>query len=122
MNSTPLDWIVICGYFLVLLGLLSTKTTATGAIITLVFGFIIGMAKLVLELWSGELPGILFWLAGINFLYFGFGLFVFCLALLVAIRLTTKPSPTTQPSGLTFKTIRRETRHVAGPQWTSCTR
>ena len=93
-----------------LLGLLSTKITATGAISTLVVGFIIGMVKLVLELWPGELPSILSWLAGINFLYFGFGLFVFCLGLLVAISLTTKPKPTTQLSGLTFKTIRRNTQ------------
>ena len=85
-----------------LLGLLWNRVTATGAIWTLVAGFVLGMAKLLLELWADALSGPLGWLAGVNFLYFGFALFVVCVLILVAVSLATGRPDAARLTGLTF--------------------
>ncbi len=85
-----------------LLGLLWNRVNATGAICTLVAGFVLGMAKLLLELRADALSGPLGWLAGVNFLYFGFALFVVCVLLLCAVSLATERPDPARLTGLTF--------------------
>ncbi len=85
-----------------LLGLLWKRVNASGAITTLVVGFIAGMAKLLLELRPDGLPAPLAWLAGVNFLYFGFALFVACVVLLCTVSVVTAPPSRSTLAGLTF--------------------
>ena len=59
----------------------------------MVFGFIIGIIKLTLELFQNDLTGILHEFATINFLYFCILLFLFSVALMIIVSLLT-PNPT----------------------------
>ena len=85
-----------------LLGLLWNRVNATGAITTLVAGFVLGMGKLLLELRADALSGPLGWLAGVNFLYFGFALFVVCVLMLCGVSLATERPDPARLTGLTF--------------------
>ena len=57
---------------------------------------------LLLELRPDGLPLPLAWLAGVNFLYFGFALFVACVVLLCAVSAATAPPSESALAGLTF--------------------
>lgn len=88
-----------------LLGLFWRRVNATGAIAALVAGFILGMARLLLELNRDSLGGgLLGWYAGVNFLHFAIFLFVACLAVLVLASLATAAPPEQQTAGLTVGT------------------
>jgi SSS family solute:Na+ symporter len=61
-----------------LLGITTRRTSGTGAMAALTFGFIAGMSRLVLELnqsWL-KLPETMDWFVQANFLHFAFGLFI----------------------------------------------
>jgi SSS family solute:Na+ symporter len=90
-----------------LLGVFWKRVNASGAIAALLSGFVLGMARLVLELNRDVLgDGMLGWYAGINFLHFAIFLFVACSAVLVAVSLATPPPSEEQVAGLTLQTTR----------------
>ena len=133
MGITTLDGLVIGIYFLAviaiaavfLLGLLWKRLNAAGAMASLVTGFVLGMARLVLELSKEDLSGFLYAYATINFLNFAAILFVVCAAVLILVSLITKPPTDEHVRGLTFQTARQgatgsETdaaRTVSEPAW-----
>ena len=87
-----------------LLGVFSRRLNAPGAIAALLTGFVLGMARLVLELNKGRLDGWLFTYADINFLHFAAFLFVISVAVLVVVSLATPEPAPEKVEGLTFQT------------------
>jgi SSS family solute:Na+ symporter len=87
-----------------LLGVFFKRINGTGALTTMVVGFIIGLLRIFLELIKSHLSGFLYAFATLNFLYFCIFLFVFSVCLLIVVSLlTTKPSEV-QLNGLTYST------------------
>jgi SSS family solute:Na+ symporter len=89
------------------LGLLWKRINRHGAIVSLVVGFVLGMSRLVLELWKKSLTedSVLFWLADINFLHFAILLFGISVVLLVVVSLLTPPEDDRKLAGLTVSTV-----------------
>ncbi len=85
-----------------LVGILWRRVNSTGAIASLLTGFVLGMGRLVAELNKGRLEGLLFTYADINFLHFAIILFVICALVLVGVSLLTSPPPAEKVEGLTL--------------------
>jgi len=89
-----------------LVGVFWKRVNSAGAIASLLTGFVLGMARLVLELNRDSLgDGLLAWYAGINFLHFAIFLFVICTSVLVLVSLGTPPPSERQTAGLTLQTV-----------------
>ncbi len=87
-----------------LFGIFFRSLNAKGAMAALLGGFVLGMAKLVLEFFKGNLSGPLYDFANINFLHFAFFLFLICAALLIIFS-KMAPAPSDEKlSGLTYAT------------------
>ena len=100
-----------------LLGVFFKRINAKGAFTAMVVGFIVGIAKLTLELFQNDLTGPLHAFATINFLYFCIYLFLFSIALMIIVSLLTpKPDPE-QIKGLTFATTVAEDRAASRASW-----
>jgi SSS family solute:Na+ symporter len=85
----------------------------------MVIGFILGMAKLTLQLLQGSLPpgGLLHQFATMNFLYFCIYLFLFSIVILVVVSMLT-PAPTAEKvEGLTFATTVAEDKAASRASW-----
>jgi SSS family solute:Na+ symporter len=109
-----------------LLGLFWKRLNAQGAIASLGVGFVLGMARLVLEINKGSLDpgGALFYFADINFMHMAILLFAICSAVLVVVSFVTPPPDESQLAGLTFATadaveLDTETRErmASDPGW-----
>ena len=93
-----------------LLGLFYPRLNGSGAISSLLTGFVLGALRLVLELvhggdHTGLADGSLWaWIAEINFLHFAVLLFAISSAVLVIVSLLTPPPRTEQIQGLTYAT------------------
>ncbi len=93
-----------------LLGIFWKRVNAKGAMASLLTGFALGMARLVLELMNGAdktgLPEGSLWalVAEINFLHIAIFLFIICVAVLVGVSLMTAPPSRRKLAGLTFAT------------------
>jgi SSS family solute:Na+ symporter len=87
-----------------LLGVFWSRINASGAMTSLVTGFVLGMGRLVAELNKGRLDGLLLGYASINFLHFAALLFAICAAVLVVVSLATPRPPRAQVEGLTYET------------------
>ena len=87
-----------------LLGLFLPRLNGTGAMASLVTGFVLGALRLGLELGRAGLdPGTVWaWLAGINFLHFAVLLFLVCTVILVGVSLVTAPPAPAKVAALTF--------------------
>jgi SSS family solute:Na+ symporter len=82
-----------------LLGVFYRRVNATGAIASLLTGFVLGMGRLICELEKDSLEGWLFAYADMNFLHFAVLLFVVCTAVLVVVSFA---SPPPSPEKLAF--------------------
>jgi SSS family solute:Na+ symporter len=89
-----------------LLGILSPRLNGKGALAALWSGFVLGFARLILELQKANLPPdtMWSWMAGINFLHFAALLFVLCSAILVVVSFLTMPPEPQRVAELTLKT------------------
>lgn len=88
-----------------LLGLFWTRVNARGAMAALLTGFVVGAARLILELNAGSLSrGPLLAFAKMNFLHFAAMLFAVCAAVLVLASLTAPAPSREQLAGLTYAT------------------
>jgi SSS family solute:Na+ symporter len=87
-----------------LLGVFSKRMNSRGAIASLVTGFVLGMGRLVAEIFKDRLSGWLYAYADINFLHFAILLFVICTVVLVMVSITTPRPPEDQLAGLTYAT------------------
>jgi SSS family solute:Na+ symporter len=90
-----------------LLGLFWRRVNSAGAVAALGTGFVMGLARLVLELNRDLLGGgPLAWYANVNFLHFAVFLFVVCAVVLVLVSLATTPPDARQIEGITVGTRR----------------
>ncbi len=87
-----------------LLGVFSKRVNASGAIASLATGFVLGMGRLVAEIFEDDLGGLLYAYANINFLHFAILLFAICVAVLVIVSLLTPKPSEDQIAGLTYAT------------------
>jgi SSS family solute:Na+ symporter len=87
-----------------LLGVFFKRINGTGALTTMVVGFIIGILRIFLELIKDNLSGFLYAFATLNFLYFCIFLFVFSVCLLIIVSLLTAKPSEIQLNGLTYST------------------
>lgn len=102
-----------------LLGVFFKRLNAEGALTSMVLGFILGMAKLTLQLLQDSLPagGLLHQFATMNFLYFCIYLFLFSIVVLVVVSMVT-PAPTEEKvRGLTFSTTVAEDKAASRASW-----
>jgi SSS family solute:Na+ symporter len=102
-----------------LLGVFFKRLNAQGAYSSMVIGFILGMAKLTLQIFQNDLTPGSFWhsFATMNFLYFCIYLFVFSIAVLVIVSMAT-PAPTEdKTAGLTFSTTVAEDKAASRASW-----
>ncbi|CAM3397403.1 sodium:solute symporter [Zobellia roscoffensis] len=93
-----------------LLGIFYKRINANGAIATLVGGFIIGFAKLTLEIVKSSLAqdSLMFKLADINWLVFGAYFFALCIAIAVVVSMFYPAPSQAQLAGLTFGSVSAE--------------
>jgi len=100
-----------------LLGVFFKRLNGAGALTAMVVGFIIGAAKLMLELFQTDLSGVLHDFATINFLYFCIYLFLFSVVLMVVVSLLTPKPNEDHIKGLTFSTTVAEDRAASRASW-----
>jgi SSS family solute:Na+ symporter len=93
-----------------LIGVLSKRVNSQGAIAALITGFVLGIARLILELNKESLSGFLFSYADLNFLHFAFLLFLICTLVLVVISYLTSHPSSQKVDGLTIHTVAAEGR------------
>lgn len=102
-----------------LLGVFFKRLNATGAYSSMVVGFVIGIAKLTLQLFADQFAegSWIHSFATMNFLYFCIYLFLFSAVWMVVVSLFT-PKPTdAQLNGLTFSTTVAEDRAASRASW-----
>lgn len=91
-----------------LLGVLMPRLNGTGAIVSLLAGFVLGALRLGLELVNGpQRTGLArgspwAWIAEINFLHYAVLMFIVCSAILIGVSLATAPPPREHVEGLTY--------------------
>jgi len=90
------------------LGILWTRLNGTGAISSLLTGFVLGAVRFVTELMAAqgtEFSGAMNWLVKMNFLHYAIFMFVVCSIVLVGVSLMTPAPDRRQLAGLTFATV-----------------
>jgi len=90
------------------LGILWTRLNGTGAISSLLTGFVLGAVRFVTELMAAqgtEFSGAMNWLVNMNFLHYAIFMFVVCSIVLVGVSLMTPAPDRRQLAGLTFATV-----------------
>ncbi len=97
-----------------LLGIFMKRLNGTGAMASLLTGFVLGMGRLLAELNKEHLSGLLYDYATINFLHFAIFLFVVCAAILIIASLLTAPPPAEKVEGLTYSTA---SKTQSDPVW-----
>lgn len=87
-----------------LIGIAWKRVNARGAMAALLTGFVLGMGRLIAELNKGELSGLLYTFADINFLHFALFLFLICTVVLVVVSFTAPAPADKKLAGLTYAT------------------
>jgi len=100
-----------------LLGVFSKRINAKGAYTAMVVGFIIGILKLIFELMKGQLSGVLYDFATMNFLYFCIALFLFSVVLMIVVSLASEKPDEAHIKGLTFATTVAEDKKASRASW-----
>jgi len=100
-----------------LLGVFSKRLNAKGAYTAMVIGFVVGLLKLTLEMFKGDLSGVFYDFATINFLYFCIYLFLFSIAVMVIVSLATEKPDEAHIKGLTFSTTVAEDKAASRASW-----
>jgi solute:Na+ symporter, SSS family len=103
------------------LGILWPRLNASGAITSLLTGFVLGATRFVLELADKGSPftnGAVRWIVDMNFLHYAIFMFVVCSLVLVVVSMMTPAPERKQLAGLTFATVddKIETTIVGQPQ------
>jgi SSS family solute:Na+ symporter len=93
-----------------LLGIFSKRINAQGAFVTMVFGFVVGAARIFLELIKDRFDpsSIWFYLGDMNFLTFASWFFLICIILMIAVSYSTAAPSEAQIANLTISTISEE--------------
>ena len=92
-----------------LLGVFWGRLNGTGALASLLTGFVLGTGRLAAEVFKGSLGegSWLFWYADVNFLHMAVLLFLVSAGVLVVVSLLTAPPPLEKTAGLTWVPARR---------------
>jgi SSS family solute:Na+ symporter len=105
------------------LGILWPRLNGSGAITSLLTGFVLGATRFILELADRAAGGhfespVVRWIIDMNFLHYAIFMFVVCSLVLVSVSLMTKAPDRKQLAGLTFATVddKMETTVVGQPQ------
>jgi solute:Na+ symporter, SSS family len=105
------------------LGILWPRLNGSGAITSLLTGFMLGATRFVLEITDRATGGhfgspVVRWLIDMNFLHYAIFMFIVCSVVLVAVSLMTPPPDRKRLAGLTFATVddKIETTVVDGRQ------
>lgn len=105
------------------LGILWPRLNGSGAITSLLTGFVLGATRFVLELADRGTGGqftspAVRWIIDMNFLHYAIFMFVVCSIVLVAVSLMSKAPERAQLAGLTFATVddKLDTTAVSAPQ------
>ncbi|MDO3387232.1 sodium:solute symporter [Gilvimarinus sp. SDUM040013] len=95
-----------------LLGVFSKRITPTAGFVGLVAGFVLGMLRLVLQIFSDSLPadGLLHSLVSVNWLYYCIGLFIAPSVIVLVVSMFTKQASEEQLAGITYSSISPEQR------------
>ena len=94
-----------------ILGILWPRLNGTGAISSLLAGFVLGAVRFVLEITDRAGGGSRFtspavrWLVDINFLHYAIVMFAICSAVLIVVSLLTPAPERKKVAGLTFATV-----------------
>ena len=101
-----------------LLGVLSPRLNGQGSLAALWTGFVLGFARLVLELSKSRLTqgSPLYWYANINFLHFAALLFVLCSLILIVVSIMTPPPPADRVADLTMQTVAPSAKTEVAPK------
>jgi solute:Na+ symporter, SSS family len=106
-----------------ILGILWPRLNGTGAISSLLTGFVLGATRFVLEIADRASGGrfessAIRWLIDMNFLHYAIFMFVVCSVVLIAVSLMTPAPDRKRLAGLTFATVddKMETVAVGIPQ------
>ncbi|MBE0571722.1 MAG: sodium/solute symporter [Ignavibacteriaceae bacterium] len=97
-----------------LIGVLSKRVNSQGAIAALITGFVLGIARLILELMKDSIGGFLYQYADLNFLHFAFLLFLICALVLVIVSYLTQEPASQKVDGLTIHTTTKEVNNEDG--------
>jgi SSS family solute:Na+ symporter len=87
-----------------LLGVFVPRINGKGALAAMVSGFVVGILRIVLELFRHSLSGFLYAFATLNFLYFCILLFIFSIVVMIVVSLLTEKPSAAQLNGLTYGT------------------
>src|SRR6267378_4527433 len=96
--------IAVCFIF----GILWTRVNGTGAITTLMSGFVLGSARFVCEVLDKSRrfeSGAIRWLVDMNFLHYAIFMFVVCTAVLIGVSMMYPAPERKKIAGLTFATV-----------------
>jgi len=101
-----------------LLGILSPRLNGKGALSALWAGFVLGFARLLLELDKANLSSgsMLYWYANINFLHFAALLFLLCSTILIVVSIMTPPPEPARVADLTLQTVAPSEFVAVGPK------
>ena len=97
-----------------ILGVLWPRLNGSGAIFSLLTGFVLGAVRFILEITERAHAGHYFsfpalrWIVEINFLHYAILMFVACSIVLVVVSLVTRPPERRKLGGLTFATVREK--------------
>ena len=97
-----------------ILGILWPRLNGTGAITSLLTGFVLGALRFVMELKERSAGGHYFtsglasWLVNMNFLHYAIFIFVVCSAVLIAVSFATAAPDRRKLAGLTFATVQQK--------------
>ncbi|MGD2294662.1 MAG: sodium:solute symporter [Candidatus Aminicenantes bacterium] len=100
-----------------LLGIFWKRINSKGALTALIGGFVIGMLRLVAELFKDKLSGWLYTFANVNFLYFCVYLTLLCIGSMIAVSMFTRHPDTQKIRGLTYATTVAEDKKASRASW-----
>ncbi len=100
-----------------LVGLFWRRINGAGALTALIGGFVLGMSKLVSEVFRDSATGLLRWYAEVNFLYFAPLLFLISVVLMIVVSFATREPDPAQLQGLTYSTTLAEDRAKSRASW-----
>ena len=100
-----------------LLGLFWKRINSRGALTALIGGFVIGMLRLVAEIFKDKLSGWLYTFADVNFLYFCVYLTLFCIGIMIAVSMLTRAPNYEKIQGLTYATTVAADKKASRLSW-----
>ena len=100
-----------------LLGIFWKRINSRGALTALIGGFVIGMLRLVAEIFKDKLSGWLYTFADVNFLYFCVYLTLLCIGAMIVVSMFTRPPIYEKIQGLTYATTVAEDKKTSRASW-----